>query len=69
MRKRQFYMSKRQLTVPETAARLGISEKTVWSWVYARRLPVTRFGRCVRIPEDSLEKMIEAATIPAKPAA
>lgn len=57
---------KRQLTIPETADRLGISQKTAWAWVYERRLPVTRIGRCVRVPEDALEQMIERATIPTR---
>lgn len=55
---------KRLLTVPEAAERLGISEKTVWSWVYDRKLPVTRLGRCVRIPSEALEELIQEATIP-----
>jgi excisionase family DNA binding protein len=54
------------LTVPEAAQRLGISPKTAWAWVYSRRLPITRFGnRCVRIPADSLEQLIENNTVPA----
>jgi excisionase family DNA binding protein len=53
------------LTVPQAAERLGIAQKTCWAWVYARRLPVTRLGRCVRIPADALNRMIEQATIPA----
>ncbi len=53
------------LTVPEAAQRLGIAEKTCWAWIYARRLPVTRLGRCVRIPAAALDEMIEEATVPA----
>ena len=53
------------LTVPQVAKQLGIAEKTCWAWIYARRLPVTRLGRCVRIPSDALDQMIEEATIPA----
>jgi len=55
---------KRLLTIPEAASRLGISPKTAWSWVYDRKLPVVRLGRCVRIPDDALEILIEESTIP-----
>jgi excisionase family DNA binding protein len=54
------------LTVRQAAQRLGIAERTCWTWLYARRVPVTRLGnRCVRIPSGALEKMIAEATIPA----
>jgi excisionase family DNA binding protein len=57
---------KRQLTIPQTADRLGISRRTAWAWASEGRLPVTRIGRCVRVPEHALEEMIERATIPAR---
>lgn len=54
------------LTIPFAAERLGIAEKTAWNWVYLRKLPVVRLSRgCVRVSAAALEKMIEAATVPA----
>ena len=57
----------RLLKVPEAALRLNISEKTTWKMVYARRVDVVRIGRSVRIPENSIEKLIDDGTIPAGP--
>lgn len=53
------------LTVPEVALRLSISEKTAWKMVYGRRFDVVRIGRSVRIPEDSVSKLIDDGTTPA----
>ena len=57
----------RLLKVPEAALRLNISEKTTWKMVHARRVDVVRIGRSVRIPENSIEKLIDDGTIPADP--
>ena len=35
------------LTVPTAAARLSLAEKTLWSWIAARRITVVRLGRAV----------------------
>jgi len=56
---------RRLLTIKEASARLGISTKSCYEWVYERRLPVVRLGRCLRIEDAALEKLIEEATIPA----
>jgi predicted DNA-binding transcriptional regulator AlpA len=54
------------LTIPQTAERLGIAEKTAWNWIYLRRLPVVRLSRgCVRVSAAALERIIERATVPA----
>lgn len=55
------------LTVRAAADRLGIAYKTCWTWVYERKLPVTRMGRCVRIPSEALESLIDEHTVPARP--
>lgn len=55
---------RRLLTIQAAADRLGISPKTCYEWAAERRLPVVRLGRCLRIPDAELEKLIEDATIP-----
>lgn len=56
------------LTVSQAAARLGVSPKTVWGWLYARKFPAVRLsGRCVRIPSDAIDRMIADSTVPARP--
>lgn len=56
---------RRLLTVPEAASGLHVSVKTMWKMVYGRKVDVVHIGRSVRIPEDSVDKLIEDGTIPA----
>jgi len=56
---------KKLLKIPEAALRLNISVKTTWKLVYGRRIDVVRIGRSVRIPEDSVDKLIDDGTTPA----
>jgi excisionase family DNA binding protein len=57
---------KRLFKVPEAASRLNLSVKTIWKMVYGRKLDVVRIGRSVRIPEESIDKLIDDGTIPAQ---
>jgi excisionase family DNA binding protein len=56
---------RRLLSVPQTAAYISVSARTVWSWVYARKIPVIRIGGSVRIDLNELEKLLTAGTVPA----
>jgi excisionase family DNA binding protein len=51
--------------VPEVAEKLGLSEKTVWAWVGARRIAVHRVGRSVRIADREIERILSAGYTPA----
>lgn len=47
------------LTIPDVAARLNVSERTVRAWVAAGRLAVVRLGpRCVRIEPGEVERLV-----------
>jgi excisionase family DNA binding protein len=59
-------MKGKLLTVKESAEQLGLSARTIWVWVYARKLGVVRLGRAVRIPQTAIDELIEAGSIPAK---
>jgi len=59
-------MAKRLLTVKQAAEELGLSDRTVWAWVYAKKLGVVRLGRCVRIPQTAIEELIEVGSVPAR---
>ena len=50
---------KKNLTVPEAAERLGISERATWQRIYRGQLPHRRWGRRVIIPQDELEEFIK----------
>ncbi|MCA9316112.1 MAG: helix-turn-helix domain-containing protein [Planctomycetes bacterium] len=50
------------LTIPEVAARLKVSVRTVRAWIAARRLAVVRLGpRCVRVEPTEVERLLEEA--------
>ena len=57
---------KQLFKVAEAASRLNLSVKTMWKMVYGRKLDVVRIGRSVRIPEESIDKLIDDGTIPAQ---
>jgi len=59
-------MAAKLLTVKQSAEQLGLSARTVWAWVYARKLAVVRLGRAVRIPQTAIDELIEAGSVPAK---
>jgi excisionase family DNA binding protein len=55
------------LTVEQAAERLGVKTATIRSWILKRHhLEVVKIGRLVRITEKSIERFIEANTIPPK---
>ena len=47
------------LTIPDAAARLRVSESTVWRWVHGGKLPSVKLGKARRIRAESLERFIE----------
>lgn len=59
-------MAQRLLTVKQAADEMGLSARTIWAWVYARKLGVVRLGRAVRIPQTAIDELIEFGTVPAK---
>jgi len=42
-----------------------ISAKTLYQWVWRRKIDVVRIGGMVCIPEDALDRLIESNTTPA----
>jgi excisionase family DNA binding protein len=59
-------MPSKLLTVQESADQLGLSARTIWGWIYERKVEVVRLGRAVRIKQSSLDELIEQGTTPAK---
>jgi excisionase family DNA binding protein len=56
----------RLLRVSEAAERLGLKPHTLRLWLAARRLPIVRLGRAVRVPEQAVEDFISSNTVPAR---
>ena len=57
----------RLLTVPEVAAALGLRVPTIYAWIAASRLPVTRLGRSVRVSAQAIAELVATSTTPARP--
>jgi excisionase family DNA binding protein len=47
----------------QTAARLGVSLRTLDNWIAARSVPFVKLGRMVRFVPSDLEKLIESLKI------
>lgn len=59
-------MPEKLLKVKESAGQLGLSDRTMWAWIYERRLEIVRLGRAVRIKQSTIDRLIEQGTTPAK---
>ena len=53
-------MSRKYMTVSETATLLGQTEKSVWQRIYRGQMPHRRWGRRVLIPVAELEQFLAA---------
>jgi len=57
--------SRKLLTVEQAAERLGIRPSTIRSWILKReKIEIVKVGRLVRIPESSIDDLIDGNTIP-----
>jgi excisionase family DNA binding protein len=54
----------RLYTVSEVAELTGLSVATLRSWIFYRQILTIRLGRCVRIPQDELDRIIRDGTTP-----
>jgi excisionase family DNA binding protein len=50
--------TRQAVTVPEAAARLGISTTTAWKLVYAGSIRAVRLGRAVRVPLEEINRIL-----------
>jgi excisionase family DNA binding protein len=60
------------LEIYEAAERLGITQTMLQAWITKRRVAVVKFGPgngAVRVRASEVERLINQATIPARPAA
>lgn len=48
------------LTIPQTAARLGWSERATWQALYRGRIPYRRLGKKVFVLQDELDKFLRS---------
>jgi len=52
-------------SLPQAAEALGVSVKTLRGWIYRRAVPYTKIGRCVRISDETIQRIIDRGTMPA----
>ena len=57
--------SQTRLSIPDAAAYLGVRPSTIRQWVWRRKIDTVRIGRCVRIPQAALDRVVERGTLPA----
>ena len=53
------------LTIEETAKALNISKKSVWNFVYSRRIGSVLIGRSRRIPVSAVEELLNRGRVSA----
>jgi excisionase family DNA binding protein len=53
------------MTVPEAAQVLAVSQKTIWQWIYQRKIASTLIGRSRRIPTSAVQEFVERGMVPA----
>jgi excisionase family DNA binding protein len=53
-------VDERYLTLPEVAARLKVSRRTIYRWIKSGGLDAYQFGREYRITESALKDFLEA---------
>ena len=51
------------LTIVGVAAKLGVKVKTVYQWVYGRRIPFVKMGRLLRFDSRDIDKWLEEMKI------
>lgn len=51
------------LTIRETAETLGLTEKSVYSLIFKRRIPFLKVGRKVLVPLDKLKDFLDANVV------
>ena len=51
---------KRYLNVKEAAEHLTVEVSTIRSWIFQGKIPVKRIGRCVRIEDSTIERILES---------
>ena len=56
-------------SVNQVAESLTVKESTIRSWIFQRRIPTKKIGRCVRIEQSVVDKILEEGLESVKPEA
>lgn len=52
-------------SLSQAAAELGVTVNTLRAWVYRRKIPYLKIGRCVRVSDETIQRIIDKGTMPA----
>ncbi|MBI2071323.1 MAG: helix-turn-helix domain-containing protein [Elusimicrobia bacterium] len=55
----QIEESKRLLTPKETAQYLAVSQKTVYKWVFFRKIPCVKLGKALRFDKTEIDRWVD----------
>jgi excisionase family DNA binding protein len=55
----------RLLSVDEVSGLTAVKPSTWRAWILRRKIKTVKLGRCVRIPEEEIERLVETGTVPA----
>jgi excisionase family DNA binding protein len=53
------------LTVQQASKTLNVSPSTIRAWILQRKIMFVKMGRCVRVPRQVINELINKGTIPA----
>jgi|AP95_1055475.scaffolds.fasta_scaffold10794_2 excisionase family DNA binding protein len=56
-------------SVNQVAESLTVKESTIRSWIFQRRIPTKKIGRCVRIEQSVVDKILEEGLESVEPVA
>lgn len=52
-------------SLSQAAEELGVTVNTLRAWIYRRKIPYTKIGRCVRVSDATIAKIIDRGSVPA----
>jgi excisionase family DNA binding protein len=53
-------------SLPTAAKAMGVTVACLRSWIYKRKIAYTKIGRAVRISDDTIQRIIDRGTVPAR---
>jgi excisionase family DNA binding protein len=53
-------------SLPQAAEELGITLSTLRVWIYRRKIPYLKIGRCARVSDETIQQIINRGSIAAR---
>jgi len=52
-------------SISQAAEELGVTVSTLRAWIYRRKIPYLKIGRCVRVSDETIQEIVRRGTVPA----